>query len=62
MTTTNYLLISYILSYNLVIRVTLIRIIVIRSTRIRSKETVYNIDFHFAFIYFIRHRAKMHIL
>ena len=62
MTTTNYLLISYILSYNLVIRVTLIRIIVIRSTRIRSKETVYNIDFYFAFIYFIRHRAKMHIL
>jgi hypothetical protein len=39
MTTTNYLLISYTLSYNLVIRVTLIGIIVKRSTRIkRYKE------------------------
>jgi hypothetical protein len=39
MTITNYSLISYILSYNLVIRVTLIRIIVIRSTQIkRYKE------------------------
>jgi len=86
-TTTNYLLISYTLSYNLVMRVTLIGIIVIRSTRIKrykeqgngfamlfpdlryyfkgfltSQSSLYNIDFHFAFIYFIRHRAKMHIL
>ena len=66
---------SYSLTYNLVIRVIVIRITWIKRYKKQgngfallflkkvsnfAKSSLYNIDFHFAFIYFIRHKAKMH--